>query len=69
MENPTVEQTKDLNIEGQADFKKKHNCNQCNFSTATAGSLKMHKLIHNSEKPFVCLCAYSANILAHKLAT
>ena len=44
MENPTVERTKDLNIKDRADLKKKHNCNQCNFSTATAGSLKRHKL-------------------------
>ena len=62
MENTTVQWTKDLNIKDQADFKKKHKCNQCNFSTATAGNLKSHKLIHSGEKPFACSqCKYSCN--------
>ena len=52
MENSTVERTKDLNTKDRADLKKKHNCNQCNYSTMFAGDLKKHKLIHSGEKPF-----------------
>ena len=64
MEKRAVEMTKDLNIyKDPADLKKKHNCNQCNYSTALAGNLKRHKLVHS------LLCAPSANILAQQLAT
>ena len=60
MERPTLELTKDLNINDPADLKKKHNCNQCNYSTAIAGRLKSHKLVHSGEKPFACSqCEYS----------
>ena len=60
MDKPTVERTKDLNIEDQADLKTKHNCNQCNYSTATTSHLKRHKRIHSGEKLFVCSeCKYS----------
>ena len=54
MEKRAVEMTKDFNIKDRADLEKKHNCNQCNFSTASLSSLKRHKLIHGGEKPFVC---------------
>ena len=54
------EWTKDLNTKDGADLKKKHNCNQCNYSTLRADNLKNHKLIHSGEKPFACSqCKYS----------
>ena len=61
MEKRAVEMTKDLNInKDRADLKKKHHCNQCNYSTANASHLKSHKLIHRGEKPFACSqCKYS----------
>ena len=60
MENQTEERTKSLNIKDRADLKKKHNCNQCNFSTVKASTLKRHKLVHSSEKSFSCSqCKYS----------
>ena len=60
MAKRAVEMTKDLNIKDQVDLKKKHNCNQCNYSTARPSELKRHKLIHSGEKPFACpQCKYS----------
>ena len=60
MKKPTDGRTKDLNIKDRANLKKKHNCNQCNYSTARLSSLKSHKLIHSGEKPFACSqCKYS----------
>ena len=49
MKKRAVEMTKDLNSKDRADLKKKHDCSQCNFSTATAGNLRTHKLIHSGE--------------------
>ena len=61
MEKRAVEMTKDLNINKErANLKKKHSCNQCNYSTDNASHLKSHKLIHSGEKPFACSqCKYS----------
>ena len=54
------EWTRDLNIDNQAGLKKKHNCDQCNYSTAVLSNLKRHKLVHSGEKPFACSqCKYS----------
>ena len=60
MEKRAVEMTKDLNInKDRAGMKKKHDCYQCNYSTAEAGNLRRYKLTHSDERPFACsLCKY-----------
>ena len=66
MENSTSELTRDLNMKDGVDLEKKHNCDQCNYSTARADNLKTHKgfiAVRSLSR------AHSANILAHKLAT
>ena len=55
MEKQTLKMTNGLH-----DGKRKHICNQCNYSTNRTSSLKKHKLVHSGEKPFACSqCKYS----------
>ena len=55
MEEQTLKKTNILH-----DGKRKHICNQCNYSTNRTSSLKKHKLVHSGEKPFACSqCKYS----------
>ena len=46
---------------GSIQEKSLHECNQCNYTCTSSGTLQRHMIIHTGEKPFKCAgCEYSS---------
>src|SRR6267154_1536114 len=58
LKTDSLELTDDLNV--HTTLSGRHECDVCNKTFTRPGILKVHKIIHSGDRPYICTVSYKA---------